>query len=286
MKILFGRDITANKKDPTIWGSELTVQTLPNAQAEALGREMNKLENREEYIKLPKVLRWIKFIAMAAALCFFGSVIRAIVDTSFKEAIKGAPWVIYTMLALGVIWGILELIQWARKKLRGTRAEILAQQARVQSLIQNAYATLGVPADAAAVDVLVSRFKVKNEKPSVKGFPLTTFVNPEMRAFTIEGVLYLANTEKKYAIPLEQIKGFHKIKRRASAANWNKEQYLTEPPYDSQKIGLTSFGISFKPYYAMEFEHMGETWRLLIPPYELATFEYLVGKEARQGLFS
>lgn len=286
MKILFGINITNSRKEPEIWGDELVAQALPPVQAEALTKETDKLENREEYMKLPKALRWVKNIAMIAALAILGGTIRALVDTPLSEAFQNAAWVFYIMLGCGLIWGVLELAQWARKKRLGSKEDLKAQQARVQSMIQNAYATLGVPADAANVDVLVSRFKVKGERIFLKGFLTNTFINPELRAFAQDGFLYLVDGKQKYAIPLADITGFDKINRRVSISSWNKEQYITEEPYKSHKMGETRYGISFKPYYALEFRHEGESWRLYIPPYELATFEYLIGKEARQGLFS
>lgn len=286
MKILFGMNITKSRKEPEIWGDELVVQTLPPEQVEALKRETDKLQYREERLKLPEALRWVKAVSMVATLGLLGAIIHALIINPFINIPEHVYVLCYIMLGFGFIWGVLELAQWIRKALRGSEKLRMTQQARVYSMMQNAYATLGVPMDAATVDVLVSCFKVKGDKPFLMGVYPATFINPEMRAYRMEDTLYLASTEKKYAIPLAGIKGFEKNRFRVSIFGWNKEQDITEEPFNAYKIRPVFYGYTMKPYYALEFEHEGEQWRLLIPPYELSTFEYLVGKEAKQGLFS
>ena len=80
----------------------------------------------------------------------------------------------------------------------------------------------------------------------------------------------LSDGETVYRFPLGEVLGIRKIDQGIPAAGWNKAQSPKEKCY--QKAGVMLFrdacyGLKF--FYAVEFLHGGEQYRLLFPAYEL-----------------
>jgi len=82
--------------------------------------------------------------------------------------------------------------------------------------------------------------------------------------------LCLYDGEKIYQFPMGEIVGIRKINQGIPAAGWNKKKSPKEKRY--QQAGVMLFRDSFyglKFFYAIEFLHGGEQYRLLFPAYEL-----------------
>lgn len=276
MKLFFGIDVTQNQEKTAFDGDVFTEQQVTQAQKKALDDNLENLHAMEEQAKLPLAFRIAKFAAMLLAVCGFVGILRA--DVSLQQAYKNAPWVFYGTAIAAVIWGLLAI--WERQRTRkvaGAEENQLLIK-RNQTIRDNAYSMLEVPVNAPLVDVLAARYQVKNDKVKIVNQGLEAYTNPEMRIFVKNGVLYLADLERKYAIPKEELVGIRKIDKRRWINSWNKETAYNEGVYKQYKMTTNNYGqIFFKPYYQLIIRHADQEYALEFPPYELEVFQILTG---------
>lgn len=279
MKIFLSGDITKSKKDPDFYGEELVARRVPDAQSQAIDRAQDRSDDAENKGLLP--LGW-RIVQGAATLCA-GIILIALVksDTPLGKTFANMPWLFYILGVSAVIWGILSLWAWRRKKANSAKEETIAAESRLNAIYETSYTMLGVPKDAPMADILSGRYKVKDSDVKLLGISDNMMLNLEMRVFVHEGKLCLANVRECYEIDLSAITGIRTIKKQMRITGWNKEKHFTADIYKPYKVMSNRNGIYIKPFYALTFRHEGEDWMLLFPPYELPVFEQLTGKTAQ-----
>ena len=141
------------------------------------------------------------------------------------------------------------------------RSERVAEEARI---------CLGVPADAADIDVFGCAYKIK--KGQVKqGIPGCEFINFSMWMFVEKDHLCLADVGAVYGISLSSILRVVRTERKITFDDWNKDAPYNKEPYKAFKISKNNNTdiLYMRGYCSVQFLLDGEECELVIPAYDI-----------------
>ena len=286
MKPFLGIDLTTNKKNEQLNGTEFLVAQPSAAVLQALDQSTTQMEEAIKQSKLPLPWRIVQSICcMLSAICFIGFM-RALGEVTIAQAYRNAPWIIWL--------GVSSLVIWLTLKIMGAQQEKAVMDAEESSQIlsnfgktcEAAFAELGVPKDAIEVDILSFLYKEKNGKIKVteRGMQIYSYLNPLFKVFADDENLYFVNLRGKYAFPLSSLVAIHTIKKHIQIAPWQKNIGFNEGIYQQYKLTCDNYGgIHCKQYHILEVNHNGLHYGIYIPCYELPVFEKLTGLKAEEA---
>lgn len=274
MKPFLGIDLTENKKNDSINGSEFLVKTPSDALTNTLEASSEKAEKTVEAAKLPLPFRIAQYVCGIAALLIAGSILKS--DVSLTEGYHNAPWLFWATGICAIIWLILWL--WSKHKAKAVLETDESAQtfSHMEGTASAIYQELSVPDDAKDVDVLLFFYKIKEGeiKVQTKNMQVFQYFNPEFKIFADDENLYLANLEGKYAFPLSSIVKIHTVKKHIRIAGWNKDENFNKGIYKQYKLTTDNYGcVHCKQYHILELNHQGESYGIYFPSYELPSFE-------------
>ncbi len=283
MKPIFGIDITFDKKNDTVNGEEFITNTISKQKVEELEEKQENLNQTIEESRLPKLLRIIKFICGIYALFVVLGVVRALPSVNLKQAFQNAPILIISGLLCGLVWVILQFFSKKKEKniLEEKNAE--RQVLEIDRDIQSIYNELNVPSSAPSVDVLMFKYKTKNDEivPRAIGLQPTPYINLDLKIYATDRDLCLSDLENTYSFSLSELKDIKTVHKRISVFSWNKEEDPRKGKFKPYKMTINNLGnVFFKPYHILEIEHDGQIFGIYFPCYELETFERLTGLKA------
>lgn len=283
MKPFLGIDLTTDKKNEQLNGSEFIVAKPSEEMTRALEKSLDGADEVYEKATLPIAVRIVKWICGAVGgfvgVCF----IRALEDISIKEAYQNATEFVWVGGACILVWLILEFL--SRKKAKTVMETDKSSHtfSRLESVSDAVFTELAVPADAKDVDILSFFYKVKEGEIKVheKGLQIAQYYNFNYKIFADSENFYMANLEEKYAFPLSSLRAIHTVKKRIILYSWNKEEKHNKGVYKQYKLDIGEGGeIHCKNFHILEFEHNGELWGVYFPAYELPAFEEITGLKA------
>lgn len=277
MKPFLGIDLTTNKKNEQINGTEFLVQTPSAALTKTLEASSEKAEKTVEQSKIPKVFRIVQCVSGFTALLLTSSILRVLGgDVSLAEGYRNAPWVYWTAGISAVVWLILWLCSKAKAKTVLETEESERAFTHLEGMTSAIYKELSVPDDAKDIDILYFFYKIKDGEIKVreKGLQIAQYLDLEFKIFADDENLYLANLEGKYAFPLSSIVKIHTVKKHICIAGWNKSEEYNKGIYKQYKLTTDNYGrIHCKWYYILEINHQGDSYGIYIPCYELPALE-------------
>lgn len=284
MKPFLCIDIGEDKDNETVNGEEFISARPSEMMRSSLEGAAAAAVETHERAKLPTVLRVIQWICgMAGALVVLG-IVRALKgDVSLPEAYSNAPALFWVGGVCLIVWAILRLAASRKSKTVMESDEGSYSLAKFESVANTVLGELGVPGDAAEVDVLTFKYKVKNGeiKPKAGAMEFTAYENSEYKLFSDVESLYLADVSGKFEIARSEIRGISTVRKGISVPGWNKETQPTKGEYKPLKMSVDKYGcVHFKPYHILEFEHNGETWGIYFACYDLPAFEAATGLKA------
>lgn len=288
VKPLFAIDITENKKNEQINGEQFVVATTSDATKERLSLEMERVSSLEQAASLPLWLVITRLIAVFYAVLYFTVLVRFMIDegvsAALRKAVQNTPVLLVLAFLAIVLVCVLSMIASKRKAAVAESEETEKAADALDELMAISYAELNVPADAAEMDVLFFRYKMKDGEPVVKsvGFQPFTHFNVNMKVYRTDDMLMLSDLDSVYAFPVSALREIRTVKKKISVHTWNKEQAPNEAPYAAYKLTVNpNLGaIFFKPYHVLLLEVEGEELGILFPPYELPLVERLTGLTA------
>ena len=272
MKPFLGIDLTENKHNEQMNGTEFLVQTPSDALQQALAASSEKAESTVSRSRLPVPFRVMQYICGLAALLIGGAILNA--EVSFAEGYRNAAWLYWTAGVCAVTWGILWLLSRRRARSVLETEESTQTFSHLEGVTQAIYLELGVPDNAKTVDVLFFFYKHKNgERKLVEKTIAAQYFNPEFKLFADSDQIYLANLDGKYAFPRASVRQLHTIKKHIRIAAWNKEEAHNKGIYKRYKLTTDNYCcIHCKQYHILEVQHRGELFGIYIPCYELPAF--------------
>ncbi len=277
MKPFLAIDLTSDKKNDKINGSEFLVQTPSAGLSESFDNYSEKVENTEKEANLPLFFNIVKWVCAFAAIIFARGVFGA--DASFSEGYKNAPWAYWIFGISLIAWFVLWVWGKCKSKKVFESDDSMQTISHLECAAYTIYKDLDVPDEAKSIDLLSFFYKIKdgNIKVHQKGLQIPQYFNPEFKIFTDDENLYLANLEGKYAFPWSSIEKVHTVNKHISIDGWHKAEHFQKGIYKQFKLQSDQYGcVHGKNYYIIEIKHPEENFGIYIPNYELPILrEYL-----------
>lgn len=283
MKVLFGTDITKNKKNDKSDGGEFIIRSVPGSMSEKHYEAFEKeLDEADKAIRKFKVLQIV-----GGSLFIFGSVgidelFNSEGDLSLhimKEAIfQHSVWfTVLLSLSLIGIWIMIHSTFYTIKISRFDKDDAEKRKTENKMFFRQVLSHLEVPQNAVSVDIICSNYVVKKGEPVLKPV-LFGFFNAELKLFSDEYSLFIADIENLYSIRLAEIEKINKYNRKLHLMLWNKDTEHNKGKYAVYNIKrMNEFNYIIKTFYSLDIKHDGETYKMYFPPYELDVIESLTG---------
>lgn len=273
MNIFYGTDITENKKNTDISGSEFSVQESTESEQNALLDAMAESDMLADKSDLPLPFIIIRAICLIAAIILVRGILKA--KVSVAEAFKNAPAMFIIAAVCFCVWLILFIIGRRKAKQMKASDEYEQNEEKMNSIVAGIFRSFGVPADAVDIELLNVKYKRKNGITEIADSHCGNFA---MRTFIQNGNLYFADTDNKYEIPLNSLQNIREENAAITLYFWKKDIPYNSPEYRQYKIRTDKYNrYHINKYYAVEFVINGEQWELYIPNYDIAEFEKLTG---------
>lgn len=276
MKPIFCIDVTFDKNNEIVNGSEFITRT---ASKQKIKEYENKQEDLEQTVEKSKLPLWLRIIKYLCGL-FFLIVLAASVRAGFETALKNAPILVMSGALCGILWIILHFVSKVKEK-KVLKEENAEQQLKeIYEDFKNIHNELNVPDDAAEVDVLLFKYKMKNGKisPYASGLQTTAYINTRVKMYETNDELHIADLENVYSFAKSELKVITMVNKRISVPTWNKDEDPRRGSFKRYKMTVSNMGdVFFKPYYILEIEHESQIFGIYFPCYELETFEHLTG---------
>lgn len=276
IKPVFCIDITSNKNNTSINGSEFITRTVSQQKIEEYDNKREELDQTIGKSELPWPIQIIKLLCGWFSIIVFISCLKA----GFETAFKNAPALIIIGIVCGVLWGVLHFVSKKKQKLVLKNENVEAQLENIDEDLVLIYEELGVPADAVEIDVLTFKYKVKNGeiRPYASGLQTTPYLNASVKMYATPEELYVADIENVYSFKKTEIKSIITVNKRIAVSRWNKEEDPRKGKFKPYKMSINNFGnVFFKPYYILEIERDNQTFGIYFPCYELGIMESLTG---------
>ena len=285
MKPIFCIDITNDKKNETLNGSEFISRTLSAQKLKDYEEKQETLEEAVEKSKIPLGLTIVKYLCAFFFLIALGAVAKSRKNLTIPEQFENAPWIFIAGIACAVVWVIIQILSKCKetKILKEENAEEQAEELKKDE--KTIFEELEVPSTARSVDVIMFRYKAKNDKivPHVIGLQTTAYMCLDAKIFASDEGLNIADISSVYTFRKSEIKAIRTVKKRISIANWNKDEDPRKGEFKPYKMAVNNYGdVFFKPYHILEIERDGQLYGLYFPPYELDVFERLTGIAAER----
>lgn len=282
MKPFLGIDLTNDRKNEEMNGTEFLVMKPSDGLLHSLYTAMEEAEDTVEESQLPWPLRILKSASGLIALLVAVGIMRSAV--SLAEGYRNAPFLYWIAGICGIVWVLLFILEKRKSSQVLESDESVNTFSHCDGVVKAIFTELSVPDDAKEVDILSFYYKEQDGTIRVKekAMQLCQFMNPIFHAFADKETLYLANAEGKYAFPLSSITAIRTVKKHIRIMEWNKEEGFNEGIYKPYHLKSDNYGcIHCKCYHIIELTHHGEPYGIYIPNYELPVFEALTGLKAQ-----
>lgn len=249
-----------------------------NEHLDKASENLNTLEKKQY---LPFGLGMVKTLSLWLFIVIFISIIGAGVPLS--QAYENAPVLFIGAPVMLVTFIALKAYELSRRKNVNESAELAENISSTEELFSLAKNELGVPENYAEIDVLFTRYVVKNGKEKKRLFGLCSHHNQCYMMFVENGNLCISSMYERVDISLSSLRSAvlsDKLSERASFSNWNKSEAYNSDTYKKFKITLNNQGSYFCGFYTVEIcDSMGD-FCLLIPSYDFERFSQLTGVRA------
>lgn len=281
MKVLFGTDITKDKKNTAVDGDEFILRSLPDAVTEKRNKAFEKEIDRAG----STAMRFRIIQVIGSILLFFGllGIVEVFEDEAgmslslMREAIlQNILW--FSILFVAFLLGVLILVICEAKRKKKMTEYEKDDAIEDKKYIQQALTVLGVPKSAKNVDIICPNYVIRNGEPVLKPLKVFGFLNAELKLFSDESAVYIANAENLYFIGFTDIERISKHNGKLNLMFWNKNIGYNEEKYQKyniKKCGELNYAIN--EYYSLDINREGETYKMYFPPYELDVIERLTG---------
>ena len=279
IKPLFGIDITADKNNQTINGTEFVVRSVEKQKVDEYDAKQSSILETVEKSQTPL---WIEIVKWLCLLIFL-PVIVSLVKVGFTKAMQNAPILVIAGFVCGIAWVALQIYTKKREKNVLEEGKLEERVEEFDKHLEEMYKELDIPEDAQNVDILSFSYKIKKEKivPHTANFQLTPYINSDVKIFSNDENIFVADMEDVYALKKSEFKSIIRVDKRISVPFWHKDEAPNNGKFKPYKMTLNSYGcVFFKPYYILILEHNGEEMGLYFPCYELEVFEHLTGLKA------
>lgn len=277
MKNIFGFN-SSDENNLVMDGNCFVTRKVSESLGEHLDKASQNFTELEKKQYLPAGLGLLKTISLWLSIMIFVGILRA--DVSLSQAYENAPFLIISAPVLLLTFIVLKAFELFRRKNVNESTELAENISNTEELFALAKNELGVPEIYAEIDVLFTRYVIKNGNEKKKAFGLCSHYNQSYMMFVDNANLCISNMYERVDIPLSSLRSAvlsDKLRERASFSNWNKPEAYNSDTYKKYKITLNNQGSYFCSFYTVEIcDSMGD-FCLLIPSYDFEKFSQLTG---------
>ena len=283
MKPLFSIDLTNDKNNLIMNGTDFIVATPSDILQQKLEKSMDRADEVVGKAKLPLVLTVFQAIFGVVGVAIVAGVLESLDGLSLKEMYQRAPWLIWVGAACIIGFVLINFLGKSKAKAVLSTDESVNTFSHLASVKEAIYSELSVPVAAKEVDILSFFYKVKDGKIKVKqnGLQTAQYFNSTHKIYVENGKFYMVNLEAKNEFPLSSLRAIRTVNKRVVVDEWYKEEPFNKGIYKPYRISVTKQGdYTYKGYHILELEIDGEVWGIYFPAYELSAFEEVTGLKA------
>ncbi len=265
MRNLFATNLT-DEDNPISPADAFLRDKVPEHHAECMensGEETKKAV--EKAVKGPLVLRILLVVFAAIGLGGLKAFLEILEEV---DALGIFEWSLLTISVVCVAVSILlAALQHRRTKKTLESDEVTQLKNDLDRLSDSSKQLLGVPADAAELDVLGYGYEIKRGKEKQL---LGAYITSSMSVFVENGELMLANDFEKYAIPLSVIRGVRVTRKKTKVFCWTKDDKQMSATYKPYMVGYNDGDGIFtvRAIYSLDIAYNGEEYELVVPNYD------------------
>ncbi len=279
MKNLFAVNMTDNK-DATDFDVNPYRKAHVSAETEALYERALEGLHRDEMPReltaeeaalkqRARVFRWVGLISLVGAMALF--FVQGDRADMLLTAVQMALLVV-SLVTTFLARRMGNKLNTAEQKSMEDDFSVVAE--RLNEAAAQAAVELGVPKDAATLEVLPFHYKLSGGE-AVSVDKRGHFDNLATSAWVKGEELYLATAQDLFCIPLSDIRAFHEIDETFEIDFWLKDEKPSDEKYKEFEIRSKAgfWGKKCRRYYAVE---LAADYEILIPGYDWAVWTGLV----------
>ncbi len=277
MKNIFGFNSTDENK-LVMDGSCFVTRKVSDSLNEHLEKASEDFSSLEKKQYLPAGLGIIKTLSLWLFIIVAVSILKS--GVSLSQAYENAPVLIIGAPVTLLVFIALKAYELYRRKNANESAELAEHISNTEELFSLAKNELGIPENSVEIDVLSTRYVIKNDIVKKKPFGLCSHYNQCYMMFTEKDNLCISSMYERVDIPLSSLRNAvlsDKLRERASFSQWNKSEPYNSDTYKKYRITLNNQGSYFCGFYTIEICDVKGDFCLLIPSYDFEAFSLLTG---------
>lgn len=281
MKPIFCTDITVDKHNTVINGTEFITKSISPEKRAEMDARADELQNLINQAKTPGWMVTLRSVAGFGSLIMAMNLFQVVMEKGFS-ALFAADQIMGTSICLGAValWFYLDRVGKMRVKKMENNPELKAKNNALEIEIAMMMHEMGVPASAKPMDVLVFNYKVKDGKvePVSPAMLPQIYMNFECKAFADGDSISIADSENVYSFKKSDVKMLRVVDEKSTVYSWNKQDEPTSSKYAAYGLSLNKMGMATtSSYYIVEIEKDGETYGLYVPSYEAEILREVFG---------
>ena len=266
MKPFLCTDVTNDKKNERLNGSELAVATTPQATVDALNNVGEELLDTQKKAQMPWYLRTLRYILLLVGI--------VCLRIALEDGGDIASCVVVAVVAFGAAWLLSRYGNKRAEKMLESE-EVNMTSKNMDDIVAGIYRDFGVPDGAPDVEILSFSYKLKNGEVKIASRGTAPYINYNHRMFINDNKLVIADRESKYEIDLSMIRALKLEKTRVTVPMWYKDEEIRSEKYKEYKLTENEGLVYMKYRIALEFYANGAEWVMYLPYYEKANIEML-----------
>jgi hypothetical protein len=283
MKPIFCTDITVNKNNTEINGTEFISRSISEEKRAEMDARANELQRMISQARLPGWMVTLRSIAGFASLIMAMNLMNVVLDKGFT-ALFAQDQIMGTTICLCAVAAWFYLSRLGRMKVQSMEndPQIKTKNNELEIEIALMMYEMGVPTNAKSMDILVFNYKTKDGEiiPTTPMMMPSIFMNFECKVYSDGDTICLADSDSVYAFNKSDIKMLRKVDSKATVYSWNKQDNPTDPKYAACGVSLNKMGMATADcYYVVEIEKNGEIFGLYVPGYEAEILREVFGFE-------
>jgi len=238
-KIIFGLNLTDNKKNDLTDEQPLVTKRLTGWQQEELARTNDQVNEMQKRATLPNGWLIAKGAFGVLALIIVSGILGGFAkDLTFEQIYHNASYLVLALPELSVGWLILFVMEKKRKTTVEKSPELVQIKSQMEAVVSHSVDELSLPEDAVKIDFLSYRYLIKNGEIKPRSLLMATHLNLAMNTFVQDGRLFLANLEQVVEIPLKDFSSIERVNKNVMIPQWNKDVPWTKEPYKKYKFAV------------------------------------------------
>lgn len=268
MRNLFATNLT-DEDNPTTPADAFVRDKVPEYHAECLENSGEETEKAvEKAVKGPLALRILLVVFAAIGVGGLEVFLEMLGEVDAPGIFE---WSVLTISVVCVAISILLAVLQHRQTKKTLESDEVTQLTNdLDRLSDSSKQLLGVPADAAELDVFGYGYEIKRGKEKRLLKELGEYMTSSLYVFVENGELMLANDVEKYAIPLSAITGVRVIRKKTKAFCWTKDDKQMSATYKPYMVGYNDGDGIFtvRAIYSLDIAYNGEEYELVVPNYD------------------